>query len=672
MRPKVVVLLGAVAFRWAMNWVRRPYRIGESRGILSGCRPELGACAVVLTYHPAYLARNPERTRYALEDWTHAARLAGVVVPGLVGGPVGDGRPAGAVGPDAAAEGAGAAAYSPEYWGPFEGLVFLDLETTGLDPYEPGAKVLCTGHAMGSGEVHVDSGAACPPSTEVIVGHNVKFDILWGRYNPSQVWDTQLMAHLVDAGAPSKSLEAQCKSRLGVSPWKIDRSNMADVPTSILLDYNQVDVEMTRSLFQILAGEIHRHGLEKVCRFDHEVLLSLVSMERQGVRVDLPELMRMIDEYELAQVRQQAVLAKLADRVLLNPRSHQQLEDVLYRDKRFIPPKVTPGGQPAVDAEALSLLRQAHPDDIFLQELQVYSKREKILSSFLRCWEKYVWDGYIHPTYNMTRTPTGRFSCSRPNFQQVPKEHKAPIKKLVVSRWGDRGVILAADYSQLELRVAAYFTEDENLLRAFREGLDIHEMTRSAFFSGPPLAGQREVAKRVNFGIFYGIGAPGLATATGVTVAQAGRFRAAWHAQYPGAKRWIDAVHEELHRHSALETPFGRRRRWDLVGLNLKQMAHAEAAAQNFPVQSLASDLCKLAMVKVSRELLRYDAVLIGQIHDELLFDVPVEELEDVKRIVRGCMVEPGTQDYGFTFDVPLEVSMGWGKTWLAAKTMEE
>jgi len=206
-------------------------------------------------------------------------------------------------------------------------------------------------------------------------------------------------------------------------------------------------------------------------------------------------------------------------------------------------------------------------------------------------------------------------------------------------------------------------------MRTFSEGGDIHESTRSFLFGGEAQPGQREVAKRVNFGIFYGAGPKTLAKTAGISKDAAAAYKDKWLASYPGVRRWIDEVLAIQQEHWWLQTPLGRRRTFVMQGLSWKDESHAQSQAINFPIQSLAADIAKLSMLEVTALLAAYrtEAYLIGQVHDSLIIDCPVENLELVRRLVVQSMKEPATSRFGFKFDVPLEVETKVGASWYQA-----
>jgi DNA polymerase-1 len=276
--------------------------------------------------------------------------------------------------------------------------------------------------------------------------------------------------------------------------------------------------------------------------------------------------------------------------------------------------------------------------------------------------------GRVHTSYNQAVASTGRLSSSDPNLQNIPVRtaEGREIRKAFVSS-GPGWVLLDADYSQIELRILAHLSGDVGLMAAFREETDIHRRTASRILGVEPgevTDEMRSRAKAVNFGIVYGMGARGLAQSLGIDQAEAKRFIDDYFSSYPGVKRFIEDTIERARRDQAVSTMLGRVRPLpDIGSSNGRARSFSERIAVNTPVQGTAADIIKLAMLDVDRAISERGmrAKMILQVHDELLFDLPQEELEDMKEIVRRCM------EQALELDVPLKVDMGVGTNWLEA-----
>jgi len=270
----------------------------------------------------------------------------------------------------------------------------------------------------------------------------------------------------------------------------------------------------------------------------------------------------------------------------------------------------------------------------------------------------------LHTTFNQTGTATGRLSSTNPNLQNIPirTELGREIRAAFIAEPGN--VLLSADYSQIELRLLAHFSEDPLLVEAFRQGEDIHTLTASQVFEIPPLevdAEYRRRAKAVNFGIVYGISPFGLAAQLGIEQREAKKFIEAYFEKYQGVRRYIDRVLEETRREQKVKTMFGRVRPIpDINSKNANMRGFAERTAVNTPLQGTAADLIKLAMIQIDEELRarKLASRMLLQVHDELLFEVPEVELETMRSLVREKMesVHP--------LNVPLLVEIGVGLNW--------
>jgi DNA polymerase-1 len=272
--------------------------------------------------------------------------------------------------------------------------------------------------------------------------------------------------------------------------------------------------------------------------------------------------------------------------------------------------------------------------------------------------------GRLHTTFNLAGTATGRLSSINPNLQNIPirTEQGREIRAAFIPE--DGHVLLSADYSQIELRLLAHFSEDPLLVEAFRRGDDIHSLTASEVFGVPPMmidAEHRRRAKAVNFGIVYGLSAFGLAQQLGIEQREAKKFIDAYFEKYKGVRRFIDRVLEETRREQKVKTLFGRVRPIpDINSKNANMRGFAERTAVNTPLQGTAADLIKLAMIDLDKEMStrKLQSRMLLQVHDELLFEVPHAELETMRELVREKM------ENVHKLNVPLLVEAGTGPNW--------
>ena len=401
-----------------------------------------------------------------------------------------------------------------------------------------------------------------------------------------------------------------------------------------------------------------------------EVELPLVpvlrEMERAGVRIDVAKLHEAEQTLgaELAQREQE--IYRMADTVF-NINSPKQVGDVLFEGLRLDPKaKKSSRGQYSTSEEVLQNLKDKHP---IVSAILDYRELKKLISTYIAALPTYInpATGKIHTTYNQTVTATGRLSSSNPNLQNLPIRSARGrfIREAVIP---DEGcMFLSADYSQIELRLLAHLSQDEHLLQAFREGQDIHVATAAKIFNvsvADVTTDQRRRAKTANFGIIYGISAFGLAQQLDCPRAEAKQLIDDYFAAFPGVIRYIEHQKSLARERGYAVTLFGRKRYLpDIRSNNATVRSFAERNAVNAPIQGTAADIIKMAMVRIHRRLQDegLKAQMIMQVHDELNFNVPAEEVEQVRQIVVKEMQEAAT------LSVPLIADCGVGKNWLEA-----
>jgi DNA polymerase-1 len=391
-------------------------------------------------------------------------------------------------------------------------------------------------------------------------------------------------------------------------------------------------------------------------------------MERTGVLIDTArlEVIGKRAEGELAALEAKA--KELAGREF-SVRSRDQLESILFDELRLPVLKKTPKGGRSTDASVLEELAEQHELPRVICE---YREIDKLKGTYIDALPRAILPetGRIHTTYEQAVAATGRLSSRDPNLQNIPIRTALgrEIRSAFVAPPGY--VILAADYSQVELRLLAHLSQDPELLRAFRSGEDVHVHTASLIFDVPKEAVtkvMRSRAKTVNFGVIYGMGEAALAKQTGVTRAEAARFIDAYFTRYAGVKRFMDETVRKGHSGEAVRTLLGRRRLLpNLHSANRGLRTEAERIAKNTPIQGTAADLMKLAMVKLgARPDGTADGVsgvrMILTVHDELVFEVPTARVEETGAFVREVMAN------ALELDVPLVVDVGHGANWAEA-----
>ena len=394
----------------------------------------------------------------------------------------------------------------------------------------------------------------------------------------------------------------------------------------------------------------------------------LARMERTGVKVDLGSLRDFADGLRRKMTEREAEIRQRADDPTLNILSPKQIGVLLYEKLQLDPKAKKPkSGNWPTDEQTLSHLADRSP---IIDAILDYRGLRKLLSTYIEPFGGYISpaDGRVHTTFNQALTATGRLSSSNPNLQNIPirTEEGREIRKAFVP--GEPGwVMMSADYSQIELRLMAHLCGDAHLVEAFRQGQDVHAATAAKIYHipiGEVTADQRRIAKTANFGIMYGISSFGLAERLRCSRSEAKQIIDDYFASFPSIRGFIDATVAQARERGYVETLFGRRRYIaDIAAGNAAVRALAERNAVNAPIQGTAADIIKLAMTAVDRCLREggYRARMVLQIHDELLLEVPQEEVAPVREMLVREM------EGVISLSVPLTVECNDGKTWLEA-----
>jgi DNA polymerase-1 len=422
--------------------------------------------------------------------------------------------------------------------------------------------------------------------------------------------------------------------------------------------------DVTARLASDLRREIEQAGLMKVYQeIDLPLVPVLARMEEAGVKIDSSVLAAMSSRLERECDAKAKEIHELAGHEF-NINSPKQLGDVLF-NKLNLPKPVKYGRGKTISTavDVLEELATAHEVPKLVLE---YRQLSKLKSTYVDALPALLdpGTGRLHTTFNQTGTATGRLSSTNPNLQNIPirTELGREIRAAFIAEAGN--VLLAADYSQIELRLLAHFSEDELLVEAFRRGDDIHALTAAQVFGVPPMmidAEHRRRAKAVNFGIVYGLSAFGLSQQLGIEQREAKKFIDAYFEKYNGVRKFIDATLEQARREQSVKTLFGRARPIpDILSKNPNMRGFAERTAVNTPLQGTAADLIKIAMIQIDAELGKRQskARMTLQVHDELVFEVPETELEPVCEMVMERMQNV------YSLRVPLVVEAGVGKNW--------
>ena len=518
--------------------------------------------------------------------------------------------------------------------------------------------------------------------TKTLVGHNVKFDqSVLRRYGigfASVPHDTMLAHYCLDAAA-RHGMDFLSEQFLNYRPIPIERLigerkrgqgqlSMAALKPAEVRDYAAEDADVTLRLEDALRPRVETVGaMKSLAEVEEPLVRVLIDMEREGVRLDtgaLKEYGRELDRDILALMQD---ILRYADPGL-NVDSPAQIGTLLFDRLKLNPAvaKKTARGQYSTDEKTLQKLVNDHP---VVKSILEYRACSKLKSTYVDKLPTLIdANCRVHTTYSQAFTETGRLSSSDPNLQNIPvrTERGKLIRKAFTAR-DENHALISADYSQIELRLMAAFSKDAAMLEAFRNGEDIHRDTASRVYDVMPAfvtPEQRAKCKMVNFGIIYGISAFGLSQRLHVPRKEAADLIETYFKLYPKVRSFMESAIAQAREKGYAETILGRRRTLrDINSRNATARQGAERDAINTPIQGSAADLIKVAMVRIDRALreagLRTKMVL--QIHDELVFDAPKDEVDRVKEIVRREMTT------AIDFGVPLDVGIGVGPNWLEA-----
>ncbi|MCA9001012.1 MAG: DNA polymerase I [Planctomycetes bacterium] len=586
------------------------------------------------------------------------------------------------------------------------GTFAWDTETTGLSPLE--VSLVGVSFSAAPGRAFYVPFNATPPvlpggPPELLdflrplltdpdlqrVGQNVKYDsmVLYahGISMPPPAFDTMVASFTV-AGADR---------RHGLDELALHYFNLRKIPTSELIgtgrkqitmaevlveqvsEYACEDADVTFRLYEQLKKEVEDEGFHSLY-YDLELPLVpvLQAMETRGIRLDTESLAELGKELVKEMQAAEADVRRLAETPDLNLNSPKALGAVLFEkleiqvEAGVKKPKKTKTGW-ATDHATLTT---NYGNVEIVKRLLEFREVSKLHNTYVESLPRYVNPntGRVHCHFSQISAATGRLASSNPNLQNIPVRtaRGRKLREVFVPRPADEHgewVLLAADYSQVELRIMAHLSGDAGLRQAFQEGQDIHASTAAKIFDLDPAEVDRErrsQAKAINFGLLYGMGAQRLARETGLTVPEAKTFIERYFEAFPGVRKWIDRTLEDAREKGFVETLFGRRRNLpELTSKNPRMAAMAENVAVNTPVQGSAADIIKRAMIDLENRLTGegHAAQMLLQVHDELVLEVPLKHLEETIAIVRDCM------ENAVQLDVPLVVDFGHGKNWLEA-----
>ena len=513
----------------------------------------------------------------------------------------------------------------------------------------------------------------------LIIGQNLKYDISmlaqYGINVKGKMFDTMLAHYLLEP-EQRHNMDYLAEVYLNYVTIPIEdligkgrqQKTMREVPIELAKEYAAEDADITLQLYEKLLPLLKENGVEKLF-YDIEMPLVpvLSRMEANGVKIDTQNLQQISDEFggEIQKIEEE--IYALAD-TPFNIASPKQLGEVLFEKLKIDEKaKKTKTGQYATGEEVLQKLLHKHP---IIQKILDYRSFTKLKSTYLDALPALVnpKDGLIHTSYNQAVTATGRLSSNNPNLQNIPVRtaQGREIRRAFVPR-SPQYTLLAADYSQIELRIIAHLSQDPAMVADFNLGHDIHAATAAKVFHVPMnevTKEQRSRAKAVNFGIIYGMSAFGLAERMELSRSEAADIIKKYFEEYAGIKEYMNRSIALARERGYAETILGRRRYLrDITGANSVVRGFAERNAINAPIQGSSADMIKIAMIGIHEEMqrLKMQSKMMLQVHDELVFDAHLDELDTLKAIVNDKMVN------ALPLSVPVVVEMNTGSNWLEA-----
>jgi DNA polymerase-1 len=506
------------------------------------------------------------------------------------------------------------------------------------------------------------------------VGQNIKYDVLvleqYGINVKGISFDTMIASYLLNPGKPSHGLDAIALEFLNhktttyaeVTGTGKKQIGFSAVDVQTATRYSGEDADIALRLKHVLAPMLKEQNLADLfVNLEMPLMEVLAEMERVGVKIDAALLKSISKKLGTDITAIERSIYELAGEEF-NINSPKQLSEILFTKLKLMPVKRTKTGF-STNVDVLEELASVHP---LPSEILKYRTLSKLKSTYVDALPAMInpKTGRLHTSFNQTVTATGRLSSSDPNLQNIPIRTEAgrEIRQAFIAEKG--ATLLSADYSQIELRILAHISNDPALIQTFQQDEDVHTRTASEIFGLPPdeiTPEMRRKAKAVNFGIVYGISSFGLAQDIGVSNAEAKRYIDNYFARYPGVRAFIDRTIEDAKIQGYVTTLFSRRRFIpELASSTVSVRNFGERMAVNTPIQGSAADLIKLAMIHIHTRLVRQGlrSNMIIQVHDELVFEVPDNEVDVMKELVKEEM------ERALTLSVPIKVDMGVGKNW--------
>lgn len=580
----------------------------------------------------------------------------------------------------------------------------FDVETNSLDRFS--SNLLGIAFSFKPGEAYYLHATDWPAlrenllpvfkSSALKIGHNLKFDLAIMLSHGVEVngpfFDTMLV-HTLVAPEQKHSMDSLSENLLGYSPVKLvdlfsgeqdgeddlfaaaakkkaskGELDPSELPVETLAEYAAEDADVTLQLYHKLLPELEKLNLLPIMEdIEAPLLPVLVAMENEGITMD----QSVLDEVGKVLAGRIETLSKKIEESAGRPfnlNSPKQLGEILFGEMKLVEkPKKTKTGQFKTDEQTLASLAPKHP---IVANILSYREATKLKSTYVDALPNHRAEhsGRVHTHLHQLVTSTGRLASSDPNLQNIPvrSEMGRELRRAFVPR-GKEYILMAADYSQVELRVMAALSGDPAMIEAFKNDLDIHTATAARVFgvgTNEVIPDMRRTAKMVNFGIIYGISAFGLSQRLGIARSEASEIIKTYFEQYPAIHQFMEDTTESVREKGYAQTLAGRRRYFkDIKSGNASIRANAERAAINSPIQGTAADMIKLAMVRIHELMQGHKSKMILQVHDELLFDLHQDEKDELPPLIMEAMETAINLPHG----VPVKIDLGLGDNWLQA-----
>lgn len=584
------------------------------------------------------------------------------------------------------------------------GLVGLDTETTSENPHH--AELVGISCSMAAGEAyyipvgHLRTPDGQEPGTQLPLNvvldrlrpvlqdktiqkymHNAKYDMeILARYNIEMqglTFDSMVGAYLAEPGRRGVGLKDQVFQRIGPIMTPITdligtgskMISIAQAPIRKTADYAGADADMTLRLVKPVVADLQQHNLlDLYNKIELPLIPVLMRMEQYGIALDGDFLRSLsVSLEEQLYTLEQAIYDSIGHKFNIN--STKQLGDILFNELKLPSGKKTKTGY-SVSADVIENLHGKHPMiDHLLEYRQLNKLKSTYVDGLLALMDPVT--GRVYTSFNQTIASSGRLSSSNPNLQNIPvrTEVGRQIRRAFIA--DPSYVLLTADYSQFELRILAHITGEPRLVEAFSNDEDIHTITASTLFDVPVeevTKDQRRLAKTVVYAVLYGQSAFGLSQVTGMSNVDAASFIRRYHEIFPNIKGYVDGTLNQARKQGYVNTLYGRKRFFpDMHALSHVERQALEREAVNMPIQGSNADLIKIAMINLYHDFItkRMKTRMLLQVHDELVFEVPVEELDHVKGVIKDRMEGVAK------LNVPIKVEMKIGKNWYEAEPMD-